>query len=112
MTLGPFADRDGVRTTPERWARLVARTRYSEVATTGYASLGVTVRTSWLGHDPLDNVPPRIFVTRVDGEAVPEVTTATLNDARNAHAMICARYTQQMIVLGQGGSRALKEGIL
>lgn len=110
--LGPFVDRDGVRMASERWATLVESTRYAEVATTDFPALSITVHTTWLGHDPLDNVPPRIFVTRVAGEEVPEVATATLNDARNAHAMICDRFTQQLITLRTGGSSALREGTL
>lgn len=111
--LGPFYDRDGVRTTPERWASLVESTTYSEIATTDYPSLGVTVRTTWLGHDPKDHTPPRIFATRSSGEDyIPEGTTASLNDARHEHALTCARYTEQTIVLGQGGSNALREGTL
>lgn len=56
---------------------------------------------------------PRIFVTRVAGDTeMPEVTAATLNESRNAHADVCARCTTQMILLRQGGSNALKEGTL
>jgi uncharacterized protein YciI len=113
LMLGPFFDRDGVKTSPERWARLVDSESYGEVATSNFPPLGVTVRTIWLGHDPADGSPPKVFVTRVSGDAdMQDTATASLNDSRNAHAETCARYTAQTILLAAGGSSALMDGVL
>lgn len=111
--LGPFFGRDGERISSERWARLVDSDSYGEVASTSFPSLGVDVRTIWLGHDPADGSPPVIFLTRVAGDPeMPQVTSVSLTDSRKAHADVCARYNAQMILLAQGGSPRLKEGTL
>lgn len=112
--LGPFfAKEGGEQLGPERWALLVDSESYSLIATSNYPSLGVMVEISWIGHDPMEHDPPRTFVTRVVSDAeASEVRTPTLHDARNAHAMFCARYTEQVILLRQGGSAAQREGAL
>lgn len=111
--LGPFFDRHGIKITPKRWQQLVSEDGYSDVAITRFPSLLVVVKTRWLGHDSLANLPPKIFCTRALGDPdVAEINTTTEEEALAIHGALCARYRDQMVLMEDGGAPLLTRGVL
>lgn len=98
---------------PERWQKLVSDEGYSVVATDEFPSLGVVVRTCWLGHDRENREPPRIFVTKAIGAPDgAEIASATERSALVVHAAMCARYRDQLLLIEDGGAPLLSQGVL
>lgn len=111
--LGPFYDRTGAKIAPERWQALVSEEGYSDIATSKFPALGVTVRSRWLGHDREDNSPPKIFITKaMGGRGVPEIASASEEEALAIHESTCQRYREQSALLADGGAGLLTEGVL
>lgn len=116
--LGPFYERAsgeeiGAKIGPEQWQRLVSDPNYSSVAVDNFPEHSVIVRTRWLGHDPEDHEPPRIFVTKAVGDPdVPEVSTETEAEALAVHESMCARYRERTELIADGGAPLLSDGML
>lgn len=111
--LGPFFDRAGTVIGPERWQALVSEEGYADVAVDKFPALGVTVRTRWLGHDREDNSPPKMFITKaMGGRGVPEIASASEEEALAIHNSTCQRYREQSALLADGGAGLLTEGVL
>lgn len=111
--LGPFFDRDGNVVTREEVDELFRTALYSHIATDVFTTKRDSVQTRWKGHDEEQTIPPRIFLSRTDGDPdVPEVTSATEEEALRIHASICDRYRDQDRLVDAGGAPLLSRGVL